>query len=152
MKYADRPKWDIRFLKLAQEVSTWSRDPSTKVGAVIVRPDKTIASVGFNGFARYHDDTPEEYDNRGIKYSKIIHAEMNAILHAREPLRGFSLYLYPFLCCDRCAVHVIQAGIVRVVAPEIPVHLRERWAEILDRSMSYFKEAAVDVTIQGLGK
>lgn len=36
-------KWDQRFLELAKVVSTWSKDPSTKTGAVIVRPDKTEA-------------------------------------------------------------------------------------------------------------
>ena len=44
-------KWETRFLEMARLVSGWSKDPSTKVGAVIVRPDKTIASVGYNGIA-----------------------------------------------------------------------------------------------------
>ena len=51
--------WDMRFAQLAKLVSLWSKDPSTKVGSVIVRPDKTIASVGFNGFPKGVPDEPE---------------------------------------------------------------------------------------------
>lgn len=140
-------KWDRRFLKLATMVSTWSKDPSTKVGAVIVRGDRTVASLGYNGFPMFNEDRPDDYLNRDVKYSKIIHAEMNAILHARERLQGYTLYLHPFICCDRCAVHVIQAGISRVVARKLPAHLEPRWGTIIKKSMAYFEEADVDVTI-----
>lgn len=29
-------KWADRYMKLAQVISTWSKDPSTKVGAIVV--------------------------------------------------------------------------------------------------------------------
>ena len=45
-------KWDMRFLELAALVATWSKDPSTQVGAVIVDSAKRIVSVGFNGAPR----------------------------------------------------------------------------------------------------
>lgn len=110
-----RKKWDSRFLTLAGEVAKWSKDPSTQVGAVIFRPDLTIVSMGFNGFPRGTDDAPELYENRAIKYERVIHAELNAILSAREPLKGYSIAttLYP---CSRCAGAIIQAGLARVVA------------------------------------
>ena len=60
-------KWDERFIELARLVAAWSKDPSTKVGAVIVRPDRTVASVGFNGFARGVDDTEERLNDRALK-------------------------------------------------------------------------------------
>lgn len=95
-------------------------------------------------------DAEEDYANREVKYSKIIHCEMNAILNAREPLTDYTLYTYPFASCDRCSVHVIQAGIGRVVFPKIPERLKDRWDEILVRSMENFHEAGVEVTIYEL--
>jgi dCMP deaminase len=140
-------KWDRRFLRLAKEVASWSKDPSTQTGAVIVRPDNTVASLGYNGFPRLLADLPEDYDsaNRDVKLSKIVHCEMNAVLSAREPVRGYTLYTWPFMSCDRCAVHMIQAGIKRIVAPIIPEDKAARWADIMEKSMSYFKEAGVEM-------
>lgn len=125
-------KWDHRFLKLAEHTAQWSKDPSTKVGAVIVRPDRTIVAVGYNGFPRGVQDTPELLLNREEKYKRVVHAEINAILSAREPLHGCTLYTWPFMTCERCAVQVIQTGIKRVVAPfaENP-----RWDFSLPRSL-----------------
>ena len=90
-------KWDLRFLELAKVVASWSKDPSTQTGAIIVRPDKTIVSVGFNGFAQSMPDNSLLYDNREEKYSRIIHCEMNALLRAFE-IVSF-LRLYSFLYC-----------------------------------------------------
>lgn len=108
-------KWDKRFLDLARLVSTWSKDPSTKVGAVIVRPNKTIASIGYNGFPRSLNDNLEDLNDRARKYPRIIHAEMNAILNSTEDLSGYTLYVYPLPPCERCAVHIVQAGIHKVI-------------------------------------
>lgn len=138
-------KWDQRFLDLAKLISTWSKDPSTQTGAVIVRPDKTIASVGYNGFARNMSDHEALYADRNIKYERIIHCEMNAVLTAREPLVDYTLYTWPFLSCPRCAVHMVQAGITRCVAPMCPEHLKDRWLGDLQRSRAYLEEAGVEV-------
>ena len=97
-------KWDLRFLTLAKFISTWSKDPSTKTGAVIVRPNNSICSVGFNGFPAAMSDDDTNYTNRNEKYSRIIHCEMNAAKFATEDLSGFTLYTYPFMSCDRCFV------------------------------------------------
>jgi dCMP deaminase len=137
-------RWDCRFLELAAHIAQWSKDPSTKVGAVIVRPDLTIASVGFNGFPKGANDSPELYAERNAKYSRIVHAEMNAIMFAREPLNGYTLYTSPFCSCDRCAVHVIQAGIKRCVAPMLPPELEERWGESTRMTAAVFAEAGVE--------
>lgn len=94
-------KWDKRFLEMAKMVSSWSKDPSTQVGAVIVRPDKSVCSVGFNGFPQRMDDLPGLYAIREEKYSRIIHAEINALNFANEKMAGYTLYTYPFLTCDR---------------------------------------------------
>ena len=111
----NQQRWDARFLEMAKVVASWSKDPSTKVGAVIVRPDKTVCSVGFNGFPRFVDDSPGQYADRNIKYPQVKHAEENAILFAREHLAGYTLYVYPLRTCCPCSGDVIQAGIKRVV-------------------------------------
>lgn len=109
-------KWDRRFLDMAAFVATWSKDPSTQVGAVIVRPDRTIASVGYNGFPRGVSDDDARYADRSLKYPMIVHAEMNAILSAKEPLLGYAIYVTPLAPCATCAGAIIQSGIKRVVA------------------------------------
>lgn len=137
-------KWDIRFLDLAKLVSTWSKDPSTKVGAVIVAPDKRIVSTGFNGFAQNMGDIGYLYANREEKYSRIIHAEMNAVMFARESLRGCTMYssLAP---CDRCFVHMLQLGITRFVAPKATEDQLTRWGAAFERVRTYAREAQVEL-------
>jgi dCMP deaminase len=137
-------KWDIRYVELARLVSTWSKDPSTQTGAVIVRPDNSVASIGYNGFPRGIEDSPERYEDRETKYSYIVHCEMNAVLSAHSAVKGNTLYTWPFLSCDRCAVHMIQAGITRVVAPNCPPDKSDRWDPILSESKRRFEEAGVE--------
>lgn len=105
-------------MELARLVATWSKDPSTKCGAVIVRPDRTVCSVGFNGFPRNLPDGDDLYADREFKHSCIVHAEVNAVLTAHEPVMGYTIYIHPVIPCDRCAVMLIQAGMKRIVAPE----------------------------------
>ena len=136
-------KWDIRFLELSKFVSQWSKDPSTKTGAVIVRPNRTIASVGYNGFPRKMKDDAELYNNRETKYGRIIHCEMNAILNSKENLKGYTLYTYSFVSCDRCAPHVIQAGIERAVFPKLPDELKERWRDSVKKTLDYYDEVGL---------
>lgn len=138
-------KWDIWFLNLAKYISTASKDPSTKTGAVIVRPDRTIASVGFNGFPRKIADLPELLNNREEKYKRVIHCELNAILSSRERLDGYTLYNYPGQSCSRCAVHVIQSGIIRVVAPSNDSDFARRWADEKRLAEELFKEAGIEL-------
>ena len=141
--------WDLRFMFLAGHVAQWSKDPSTKTGAVIVRPDRTIASLGFNGFPRKIKDTPELLDDRDEKYKRIIHCEMNAILTARERLDGYTLYNWPGQSCSRCAVHVIQSGIVRVVSPRAATDYARRWREETLLAEKLFQEAGIVVDYLG---
>jgi dCMP deaminase len=108
--------WDKRFLDLALHISKWSKDPSTKVGCVIVGPDKEIRSTGFNGFPRGIDDNERLHD-REQKVKIICHAEENGIMHAARiglSLKGCTIYAtHP--TCVRCARSIIQAGIRKVV-------------------------------------
>lgn len=137
-------EWDLRFLKLAQFIATWSKDPSTKVGAVIVRPDKTIASTGFNGFAMSMEDKPEYLENRDEKYSRIIHGEMNALIFSKEDVKGYTMYS-SLMPCDRCFVHLVQSGISRFVYPESPPHVIARWQESFNKVLKYATETGVEM-------
>ena len=145
-------KWNYWFLGMAKYVSTASKDPSTKTGGVIVRPDKTIVSVGFNGFPRKIADKLELLENREEKYKRIVHSEMNAILNAHGSVEGCTLYNWPGQSCARCAVHVIQAGIIRVVSPDSShTDFGIRWRKEIELAESLFKEAEVEVVyIKGL--
>lgn len=138
-------KWDFRFLDLAKLISTWSKDSSTKTGAVIVRPDKSILSLGYNGFPRSMKDDEELYANREIKYSRIIHCEINALIHSKTSVEGCTLYVYPFLSCDRCCVQMIQAGIKRIVAPKASAEALTRWGKAFDLTRAYSAEAGVQI-------
>lgn len=133
--------WDRFFLGMADYVATASKDPSTKVGAVIVRPDRTVASVGFNGFARGVLDTPERYADREYKIATILHAEENAILSAHEPVRGHTLYVSGLPPCAMCAAKIAQAGIARVVAHDRPVP--DRWRTNMGWGAQLLAEAGV---------
>jgi dCMP deaminase len=140
-----KPHWHSRFLSLAAHIAQWSRDPEKKVGAVIVRPDKTIASLGFNGFPRGVNDDDTRYQDKDLKRELVMHAEMNAILHAREPLQGYTLYVWPLLPCARCAAAIIQAGIAHIVT--VPLKDKSEWAETLARAQAMLEESGVIVTV-----
>ena len=139
-------KWDLRFLDLAKHIASWSRDPSTQTGAVIVRPDKSVCSVGFNGFPQRMPDNPEFYANRDEKYSRIVHCEMNAVLFSRDQsLHGYTLYTYPFMSCDRCFVHMVQKGITRFVAPQATEEQLTRWGPAFEKVRQYAREMGVEL-------
>jgi dCMP deaminase len=135
-------KWDLRFLELAKLVSTWSKDPSTQTGAVITKGNRVV-SVGFNGFPQNMIDLPENYSNREEKYSRIVHCEMNALLFAKESTVGCTLYTWPFMSCDRCFVHMSQAGLIRFVAPKPSLEVISRWGDAMDRVRKYIKESGL---------
>lgn len=138
-----RRKWDLRFLELAKLVAGWSKDPSTQTGAVFVGRENKIISVGYNGFPSGIADTEARLNDRETKYSMIVHCEMNALLSASQSVRGSTLYTWPFMSCDRCCVHMIQAGVTRVVAPKAAPDKEERWGEAFVKTRALFKEAGI---------
>jgi dCMP deaminase len=136
------PKWDHRFLDLAEHISNWSKDPSTKVGAVIVNDCNQIISIGYNGFPQNVPDDPSMLFDRDIKYKVIVHGEMNAILFANQSLQSCTLYTYPFMPCPNCASVVIQKKIKRVVSYTCQI---DRWKSNLEISRWLFKQAKVEL-------
>jgi dCMP deaminase len=139
-------KWDLRFIGLAQHISTWSKDPSTKVGCVVVGEDREIRSTGFNGFPRGINDDEERLMDREKKYPLICHAEENAIMHAARigvSLKDSTAYV-TWPPCSRCARSLIQAGIREIVYPETG-KIPDRWIEDFTISDSMLNEAGVAV-------
>jgi dCMP deaminase len=144
------PLWHSRYLKLAEHLSSWSKDPSTKVGCVIVGPDKDIRATGFNGFPRGVADD-ERLNDRDRKYMIICHAEENAIMNAARvgvPLQGCTAYV-TWPPCTRCARSLIQAGICAVCFPSAEVP--ERWRADFEISVALLKEAGIDAFAFDMG-
>ncbi|TCS63544.1 deoxycytidylate deaminase [Varunaivibrio sulfuroxidans] len=141
-------KWDARFVRLAREISSWSKDRSTKVGAVIVADDKTPGPYGYNGFPRTIDDDLDERHQRPIKYDWTEHAERNAIYNATRTgmaLKNCTIYVTHVPCPD-CARAIVQVGITRVVVDEASLANADfgaRWDDRSKVSMAMLKEAGV---------
>ena len=138
--------WDVRFLELAKHISQWSKDPSTKVGCIIVGADREIRSTGFNGFPRGIDDSDERLTNRNLKYPLICHAEENAIMHAARigvSLKDCTAFV-TWPPCTRCTRSLIQAGVNEVVYPD-GLTIPERWLEDFNLGKQMFSEAGVNV-------
>jgi dCMP deaminase len=143
-------KWHDRYLSIAKEVASWSKDPSTKVGAVIVGNKGQILSQGYNGFPRGILDDEERLNVREIKLSLIVHAEMNAIYNATYSgvcLDNSTLYVYGLPICSECAKGIIQVGISKIVIPEQSIMLRKEWMESWYHSNKMFNEANIKVEI-----
>ena len=133
-------KWDKRFMDLAAHFATWSKDPSTKVGAIIVDHDRRVVGTGYNGFPRGVDDNPDRYLEKLVKYRMVVHAEANSIMNAVKSVRDYTLYATKSPCSE-CVKLIIQMGIWKVVAPA-PV-LEGIWAEDSNFAMQMLKEAGV---------
>jgi dCMP deaminase len=134
-------KWITRFLELAANVASWSKDPSTKVGAVAVNDAKAIVETGFNGLPRGVTDTPERM-KRPAKYIWTAHAEENLVAHAaRAKLEGTTVYVTHF-CCAPCTRMLINAGVKKVVVgPGLTSMPQEQFAA----ARVMFAEADVEV-------
>lgn len=110
-------KWDMRWLQLAKVTSSWSKDPSRKIGAVAVK-DNRLISHGYNGFPEVIRDEPEWLADRETKKSMVIHAEMNALIDASKTnrsLQGATIYVWGLIICPNCAKHLIASGVIRFV-------------------------------------
>lgn len=147
-------RWDDHFLGMALYHSKLSKDPSTRVGSVIIGPDREILSAGFNGFPRGIADTHDRLHNRDTKLKLVVHAEMNALLAAARTgmkLKGCTLYLaatddsglvWGGPPCTRCTVEIIQVGISEIVSHPVK-SVPSRWHEDLTLAKSLIEEAGI---------
>ena len=141
-------KWDEKYIDLARYFSTWSKDPNTKVGAVVIGKQGQILAQGYNGFPRGVLDTKERLEEREVKLKYVVHAEQNCIYNASHhgaSLHGSTLYVHGLPVCNECAKGVVQVGIKRVVM-KFPAEISASWDESFFYSSSMFKEAGVAFT------
>ncbi len=123
-------KWDIRFMKLAREIASWSKDPSSQIGAVIVDNERRILSTGYNGFPKGIEDTEERLNDREQKYPLIVHAEMNSLLgalYSGVSVKHATIYVWGLPVCPDCTKAIIQAGIKRIVVSPDPYVYVTKW-------------------------
>jgi dCMP deaminase len=141
--------WDSRFLRIAHEVQSWSKDPSTKCGCVLVR-DRRIISTGYNGLPASLSDSLDRYRDRDFKLATIIHAEKNAIFNAAKngaSTEGATAYV-TWPPCSQCASALVQAGVEKVVCPD-PKNGPERWVTNFLLANELLYEAGVKVLYYG---
>jgi len=137
-------KWDIRMLKLATEISTWSKDPSTQVGAVLADQRHRILGIGYNGFPRELKDSEERLTDKETKYALTVHAEVNCLLNSNNPKQGsMVLYCTEVPCCD-CAKLIAQTNVDYVVAQDPKPEFYERWKKSFDLTKLIFQEAGIE--------
>ena len=143
-------EWSDKYMRLAKEISSWSKDPRRKVGAIVVGEDGQILSQGFNGFPRGIKDNPERLNNRERKHNLMVHGEMNAIYNATlngVSLKNSTLYVYGLPTCNECAKGIIQVGIKKVVAMR-PKEYNGRWDESIKSASALFNEAEITYLIE----
>ena len=135
----------FRYMKFAEVAASFSKDPSTKVGCVIIDDDYHVLATGYNGFPRGVMDSEERLCNKAVKYSLVVHAEMNAICASARTgrkLDGATMVVSSLFPCESCASAIVQAGIRRVIAPRIE---NERWKESNELAKLIFDESGVEV-------
>ena len=139
----DLTKWDRRFIELAEGVAAWSKGPRKRIGSAIVRSDRSIASLGYNGPPRGFDDAAFLAMSRDEQHAVVIHAEINAIeqRHEAEDLTGYTLYVSPLFPCHKCAARIVEAGISRVVA--YCGHISPDWRESAQQAEAVLIAAGV---------
>lgn len=113
-----------RFLSLAEHISTWSKDPSTKVGAVLITLDGKVASTGYNGLPYSHDDRLVHI--REYKIEHVIHAEMNAIANRYIFDKPCILFVSKPMCPD-CAKLVTAHRFIQGVVWVTDNEFTQRW-------------------------
>lgn len=137
--------WDQRFLALARTIASYSKDPSTKVGAIAVR-DRRVLATGYNGFPAHVGDDLERLKNRDVRLMMTVHAEANIIAFAARHgacLAGAAVYVWPLMTCHQCAAQLIQAGVIKVVVPDFVEP--QRWQDSFATAKQMFSEAGVAV-------
>lgn len=137
--------WRQRYIDLAAHVSAWSKDPTTKVGAIVIGSNPKHITLGYNGFPPGVDDSWGRLVNRQTKYKYVIHAERNALDNATFDTRGGVLATTLFPCCE-CAKSIISKGIKCVLAPSPPPPIGEpSWRDDLKLSSEMLREAGVEI-------
>lgn len=138
------PKWDVRFCELARYIAEWSKDPNSKVGAVVFSKKGGNISIGYNGFPIGVEDSADRLTDKAVKLELVVHAEVNALIAAGGRTEGSTLYVWGKPICSRCAGPIIQAGVKRVVALA-PGETDSHWDNSGKTARDMFLEAGITV-------
>lgn len=143
--------WDEYFMKMAYLASSKSKDPSTKIGAVVVK-DRQVLATGFNGICRgVRDDVDSRYESPN-KYLYFEHGERNCCYAAARKgisLEDSTMYTMAYPCAD-CARAIIQSGITELVLhsqweDKALIAFKDGWGDSQKVSDIMFFEAGVSV-------
>jgi len=107
-------KYDVTYLKMAQEWGNLSYCERRKVGALIVKNNRII-SDGYNGTPSGFENFCEDDDGYTKWY--VLHAEANAITKVASSTQscdGATLYI-TLSPCKQCSKLIYQAKIKRLV-------------------------------------
>lgn len=144
--------WNEYFFAMCDVAAMRSKDPSTKVGCVIIGPDMGTRATGYNGFPRGVLDLEERYNDRAIKYLLVEHAERNAMHQCAKvgvPLEGCILYVNNLPPCIECAKAIIQVGIREVNCMVNDIEKFKRWKPNWLLTKTILREAGVHVINHG---
>lgn len=145
----NRTKWDNDYLDLAQWwADRRSKDPSTKVGAVIVNAHNEVLSLGYNGLTPGVCDSAEILNDRAKKYTFVAHAERNALDLAKGDVAGATIYVSPLPICHECAKSIAQRRLRRVVIRADQLD-NERWRESWQAARHIMECRGVQIDIHG---
>lgn len=139
-------EWHKRYLGLAREVASWSKDPSRKIGAVAVGNKGQVLAQGYNGFPRGISDDETRLNNRELKYKYVVHAEMNLIYNATYngiSLDGSTVYVTGLPVCSECAKGLIQVGVRQVIMPREDADNDDFWSKSFETTIELFGEAGI---------
>lgn len=107
------PSRDEKYMGLAFFYASFSKDPNTQVGAVIVNKNNEITGIGYNGPPKKINDNEIDWD-RPHKYPYIKHAEANAIDHSLVSTKDCTLYVTG-IPCQKCMLEIVDAEISKVI-------------------------------------
>lgn len=140
--------WDRRYLESAILASTWSKDPSRRVGAIAVSESGIPGPACFNGFPRGIKDTYERLNNKALKNRLTIHAEVNATIFHQGSVAGSTIYV-THMPCSPCAAFLTQNRYKRVVTfdPELYSGMFDNWGEDFNLSLEIFHEAGIELML-----
>ena len=136
------------YLRLAYEVASRSKDPSTQTGAIIVGVDGRDARA-YNSIPKPLSTTEERLHNRELKSKYMEHAERRAIFAAARrgvATEGATMYS-PWAPCTPCARAIIDCGISELVVHQFLMsQTPERWMDDVQEGIKMLIEGEVKFT------
>jgi dCMP deaminase len=142
----DRLNKDYFMLEMSERFSEFSKDPTTKVGAIICDNNYRVLATGYNGFSAGY---PDDYSSitREEKHLISIHAEVNAILNAAKNgvnLSNSCIYASEHPCAN-CTAAIVNAGITRIVLREKTNLSLSTWGKSLEMSQKIINSCQMEL-------